>query len=83
MPSFLPRLPRSLLLHHNLPFPPFPALASSLRPFSSIPQSHNLQDKRDDVAAGVHSTALLFGTRTKPILTGFATAQVCKHCMMV
>lgn len=34
------------------------------------------QDKRDDVSAGVKSTALLFGDRTKQWLSGFATAHV-------
>jgi 4-hydroxybenzoate polyprenyltransferase len=29
------------------------------------------QDKEDDVNVGVRSTALLFGTQTKPILAGF------------
>lgn len=34
------------------------------------------QDKRDDAAIGVKSTALLFGDRTKLICGGFATAAV-------
>ena len=34
------------------------------------------QDKVDDVAAGVKSTALLFGDRTKLVLSGFAGASV-------
>ena len=34
------------------------------------------QDKRDDVAAGVKSTALLFAERTKPILATFAASQI-------
>ncbi|GLB41480.1 putative ubiA prenyltransferase family protein [Lyophyllum shimeji] len=34
------------------------------------------QDKRDDVKAGVKSTALLFGTWIKPILCAFASALV-------
>ena len=34
------------------------------------------QDKRDDVAAGVKSTALLFAERTKPILLTFAASQI-------
>lgn len=34
------------------------------------------QDKKDDVTAGVKSTALLFGHRTKPILSAFAAANV-------
>lgn len=34
------------------------------------------QDKRDDVTAGVKSTALLFGSRTKAWLSGFAAAHV-------
>jgi len=33
------------------------------------------QDKRDDMVAGVKSTALLFGDRTKDWLSGFATAS--------
>ncbi|GAA5919782.1 hypothetical protein JCM1841_005855 [Sporobolomyces salmonicolor] len=34
------------------------------------------QDKADDVDAGVKSTALLFGTATKPILTAFSASFV-------
>ncbi|KAG6840626.1 hypothetical protein C0991_005478 [Blastosporella zonata] len=34
------------------------------------------QDKRDDVKAGVKSTALLFGKWIKPILFAFASALV-------
>ena len=34
------------------------------------------QDKRDDVTAGVKSTALLFAERTKPILATFAASQI-------
>ncbi|KAF9461150.1 4-hydroxybenzoate polyprenyl transferase [Collybia nuda] len=34
------------------------------------------QDKRDDVNAGVKSTALLFGSWIKPILSAFATALI-------
>ncbi|MDQ0316728.1 4-hydroxybenzoate octaprenyltransferase [Amorphus orientalis] len=34
------------------------------------------QDKEDDVLVGIKSTALLFGPRTKPILSAFATATV-------
>ena len=34
------------------------------------------QDKRDDVKAGVKSTAILFGAYIKPILTAFASALV-------
>ncbi|TPX74934.1 hypothetical protein CcCBS67573_g03796 [Chytriomyces confervae] len=34
-----------------------------------------LQDKNDDVAAGIKSTALLFGDNLKPILTGFSVAS--------
>lgn len=35
-----------------------------------------LQDKRDDVSAGVKSTALLFADNTKPILGVFAASQI-------
>ena len=35
-----------------------------------------MQDKRDDVTAGVKSTALLFADRTKPILGAFAASQL-------
>ncbi len=34
-----------------------------------------VQDKVDDVTAGVKSTALLFGDRTKLVLSGFAGAS--------
>ncbi|CAM9245128.1 unnamed protein product [Phaeothamnion confervicola] len=34
------------------------------------------QDKRDDAALGLRSTALLFGAATKPVLAGFAAAGV-------
>ncbi|KAI8845898.1 parahydroxybenzoatepolyprenyltransferase putative [Chytriomyces cf. hyalinus JEL632] len=34
-----------------------------------------LQDKNDDVAAGIKSTALLFGDHLKPILTGFSVVS--------
>jgi len=34
------------------------------------------QDKADDAPAGIHSTALLFGTHTKPILSGFSVASI-------
>ncbi|GAA5986740.1 hypothetical protein JCM11641_007758 [Rhodosporidiobolus odoratus] len=34
------------------------------------------QDKRDDIHAGVKSTALLFGEQTRPILTAFSTSFV-------
>lgn len=35
-----------------------------------------LQDKKDDVDAGVKSTALLFAERSRPILTGFSVSFV-------
>ncbi len=35
-----------------------------------------VQDKRDDLTAGVKSTALLFANRTKPILGSFAASQL-------
>lgn len=35
-----------------------------------------LQDKTDDVSAGVKSTALLFGEQTRPILTAFSASFV-------
>lgn len=34
------------------------------------------QDKVDDVQVGIKSTALRFGTATKPILAGFTLAQL-------
>jgi 4-hydroxybenzoate polyprenyltransferase len=34
------------------------------------------QDKKDDAAVGVKSTALLFGEKTKPILAIFSAATV-------
>lgn len=34
------------------------------------------QDKRDDIAAGIKSTALAWGNNTKPIMTAVATAQI-------
>ncbi|KIK08371.1 hypothetical protein K443DRAFT_85083 [Laccaria amethystina LaAM-08-1] len=34
------------------------------------------QDKNDDVHAGIRSTALLFGPRTRPILTGLAVSSL-------
>jgi len=34
------------------------------------------QDKKDDVIAGVKSTALLFGDNTKPWLSAFAAGQI-------
>lgn len=37
---------------------------------------HNRQDKADDAPAGIRSTALLFGDRTKPILSGFSAASM-------
>lgn len=35
-----------------------------------------LQDKHDDVKAGIRSTALTFGTRTKAYCAGFGAASV-------
>lgn len=34
------------------------------------------QDKKDDPKTGIHSTALLFGDRTRPILSAFAASTV-------
>ncbi|KAF7331903.1 4-hydroxybenzoate polyprenyltransferase, mitochondrial [Mycena kentingensis (nom. inval.)] len=34
------------------------------------------QDKRDDVGAGIRSTALLFGEKTRPILGALSTASI-------
>lgn len=34
------------------------------------------QDKKFDIAAGIKSTALKWGTKTKPILTGMTVAQI-------
>ncbi|KAJ1959120.1 Para-hydroxybenzoate--polyprenyltransferase, mitochondrial precursor (PHB:polyprenyltransferase) [Dipsacomyces acuminosporus] len=39
------------------------------------------QDKRDDVLVGVKSTALLFGDRTKVILSSFATSTLGLLCL--
>jgi 4-hydroxybenzoate polyprenyltransferase len=36
----------------------------------------NPQDKKDDIQVGIKSTALRFGTATKPILTAFTLAQL-------
>ena len=38
------------------------------------------QDKRDDVQAGIKSTALLFGSRTKEWLSGFSAANIGLLC---
>ncbi len=35
-----------------------------------------VQDKKDDVIAGVKSTALLFADHTKPWLSAFAASQI-------
>lgn len=34
------------------------------------------KDKADDAPAGIRSTALLFGTHTKPILSGFSVTSM-------
>ncbi|KAF9469025.1 4-hydroxybenzoate polyprenyl transferase [Collybia nuda] len=34
------------------------------------------QDKRDDVHAGIRSTALLFGTHTRPVLSGLSLSTI-------
>lgn len=39
------------------------------------------QDKLDDVRAGIKSTALLFGSRTKECLAGFAAANIGLLCL--
>ncbi|KAI8322287.1 4-hydroxybenzoate polyprenyl transferase [Martensiomyces pterosporus] len=39
------------------------------------------QDKRDDVAVGVKSTALLFGENTKTILSGFSASTLGLLCL--
>ena len=36
-----------------------------------------MQDKLDDVHAGIKSTALRFGNATKPVLTAFMITQMC------
>jgi 4-hydroxybenzoate polyprenyltransferase len=41
-----------------------------------LSQRFAAQDKKDDLMAGVKSTALLFGKNTKLILGGFAASQV-------
>jgi hypothetical protein len=47
-------------------------------PWGAALWEHAPQDKRDDQAVGIRSTALLFGDQTKPILAGFAAMQVRK-----
>ncbi|KAJ1886575.1 Para-hydroxybenzoate--polyprenyltransferase, mitochondrial precursor (PHB:polyprenyltransferase) [Kickxella alabastrina] len=39
------------------------------------------QDKRDDIAAGVKSTSLLFAENTKAILSGFSTSTIGLLCL--
>ncbi|KAJ1776912.1 Para-hydroxybenzoate--polyprenyltransferase, mitochondrial precursor (PHB:polyprenyltransferase) [Coemansia sp. RSA 1824] len=39
------------------------------------------QDKRDDIAAGVKSTSLLFGDHTKTVLSGFSAATISLMCL--
>ncbi|KAJ1747464.1 Para-hydroxybenzoate--polyprenyltransferase, mitochondrial precursor (PHB:polyprenyltransferase) [Coemansia sp. RSA 1821] len=39
------------------------------------------QDKRDDVIAGVKSTSLLFGDRTKAVLSGFSASTIGLLCL--
>ncbi|KAJ2161477.1 Para-hydroxybenzoate--polyprenyltransferase, mitochondrial precursor (PHB:polyprenyltransferase) [Coemansia sp. RSA 552] len=39
------------------------------------------QDKRDDIAAGVKSTSLLFGDRTKAVLSGFSATTIGLLCL--
>jgi hypothetical protein len=48
---------------------------TQLRPFR-LDTIYACQDKRDDVKAGVKSTAILFGAYIKPILSVFASALV-------
>jgi 4-hydroxybenzoate polyprenyltransferase len=49
---------------------------SNAKSFSSDIFSSLTQDKLDDVTVGIRSTALLFGERTRPILSGLSTASV-------
>lgn len=44
--------------------------------FRSLFQLTLLQDKLDDVGAGIRSTALLFGENTRPILTGLSVSSI-------
>ncbi|KAJ2366954.1 Para-hydroxybenzoate--polyprenyltransferase, mitochondrial precursor (PHB:polyprenyltransferase) [Coemansia sp. RSA 2610] len=39
------------------------------------------QDKRDDIAAGVKSTSLLFGDHTKVVLSGFSASTIGLLCL--
>lgn len=50
--------------------------AHQVRPVALLACRSSLQDKVDDVLAGVKSTALLFGDSTRPILAGFSTSFV-------
>lgn len=49
---------------------------------NNIPLTYNMtssvlsQDKKDDVQVGIRSTALLFGERTRPILSGLSLASL-------
>lgn len=44
--------------------------------FSNDSVGHFSKDKADDILIGVKSTALLFGDRTKPWLTGFSSVML-------
>lgn len=45
-------------------------------PRQSINQTQFLQDKTDDLTVGIRSTAILFGTNTRPILTGLSISSL-------
>jgi 4-hydroxybenzoate polyprenyltransferase len=60
-------------LRYHLCPPSKPALVDARR--SSLMVFH-LQDKIDDVKVGIRSTALLFGQRTRPILSALSASTV-------
>ena len=53
---------------HPTPTPHLPHTPPAPHP------THLTQDKQDDTKLGLKSTALTFGDKTKPIITGFALA---------
>ena len=61
-------------LRHHLCPPSKPALVHARR--SSLMVVFLSQDKIDDVKVGIRSTALLFGERTRPILSALSASTV-------
>jgi 4-hydroxybenzoate polyprenyltransferase len=50
---------------------------SHVRRGSEVTQKKNyVQDKKDDIGVGIRSTALLFGDRTRPILTALSATSL-------